>query len=65
MGKAFGFLLFLIAAAGATAVRGADDGINDGVDRTDPDFVTASLVIASGPSAADVDAAERRVHFIT
>ena len=62
MGKAFGFLLFLIAAAGATAVRGADDGINDGVDRTDPDFVTASLVIAP---AADVDAAERRVHFIT
>ena len=47
MGKAFGFLLFLIAAAGATAVRGADDGINDGVDRTDPNFVTASLVTAS------------------
>ena len=40
-------LIFLIAAVGTTAVRGADDGINDGVDRTDPNFVTASLVIAS------------------
>ena len=47
MGKAFGFLIFLIAAVGTTAVRGADDGINDGVDRTDPNFATASLVIAS------------------
>lgn len=47
MGKVCGFLLFLIAAVGATAVRGADDGINDGVDRTAPNFVTASLVIAS------------------
>ena len=38
-------LLFLIVAVGTTAVRGADDGINDGVDRTDPKFVTASLMI--------------------
>lgn len=37
-------LIFLIAAVGTTAVRGADDGINDGVDRTDPNFVTAYIV---------------------
>ena len=45
MGKAFGLLLFLITAAGATAVREADDGINDGVDRTDPNFVIVAAYV--------------------
>ena len=36
-----------VAATTETATTGANDGFSDGIDRTDPNFVTASLLVMS------------------